>query len=420
MNIGPFGSAAKLASNFLPGGTGTKRKLSALTDGEVYDGWGDYGPVTHNQIIGSHPMHHSDQQQIAVNVADDLSGDVYFTKTEFLQNVSVTNSTGGTIVSTFTNQSIQINPGLSQMGPFVSQIAKCFSLYEYEGCIFQYKPTSGEFGANASNQLGKVIMATQYDPDQAAFVSAVEMENYDYSTSCKPSCGMHHGVETHPSQRGTKMLYVRTDNDLIVKDKVLTDLGTFQIATEGITVPANSVSIIGELWVTYKVRFSRAKIALPGNLFYSARLTGNGTTITAVNVLSNSTISGMGIGPASSSSTNLVVTFPTTIRTGKFLIVHYIAGAAANSILFSASSGLANATQFLPLVSQSGSGTLGMPATATGATSTNAGQATWLSINAGGVVPAAATIQLNWTANYNGTAYVHIYQLPNTVNDSLT
>ncbi len=50
------------------------------------------------------------------------------------------------------------------------------------------------------------------------------------------------------------------------KDPLFTDLGIFQIASDG--VPADSgPQKLGELWVTYKIKLSRAKIfksALPG------------------------------------------------------------------------------------------------------------------------------------------------------------
>jgi len=94
------------------------------------------------------------------------------------------------------------------------------------------------------------------------------MENYDYATACKPSEHMLHGVETKVQQRAVNMLYVRTG--ATSKDEILTDLGDFQLATEGIpvTIPGHATNTsvvtatvpIGELWVAYKVKLSRANL----------------------------------------------------------------------------------------------------------------------------------------------------------------
>nr|QMW69072.1 capsid protein [Crucivirus-like circular genetic element-471] len=220
-----------------------------------FRGRGDYaGDAGGNQIMAG-----SVSTPITVNSSEDnLSGDVNIAHREFLGNVFAL-SAGGGLPSAFSVVDYAINPGLLQSFPWLSQIATNFSLYDLIGCIFEYRPTSGELGS-ASNQLGKVIMATQYDPDAADFINSVQMENYDYSTACKPSQAMMHGVETDPKQRATQMLYIRTGPS--VKDKILTDIGVFQIATEGLPIGAAVAAgiqvPIGELWVTYKVRLSRA------------------------------------------------------------------------------------------------------------------------------------------------------------------
>jgi len=138
-------------------------------------------------------------------------------------------------------------------------------MFEFAGLMYQYVPTSGEMGSTGSNVLGKVVMVTNYDPDAPTFTSTVQMENYDYASVAKPSIEIRHGVETAPSQRATKQLYIRAGDSS--KDRLFTDLGTFQIASEGINVGAAGVFNIGELWVTYTVKFSRAQLysSLLGN-----------------------------------------------------------------------------------------------------------------------------------------------------------
>lgn len=240
------------ANGFFGSGNNTSANIQGL---------GDYGgSAGGNQIMegGDVPM--------TVNAGDNLSGDIYFSHREFVGNVSVsaTNASGtaATVPSQFKLADYPINAAYADTFPWLSQIAQNFSLYKLQGCIFEYKPTSGEFAATGSAALGKVIMGTNYDPTAPPFFSSREMENYDYAKACKPSESMLHGIETAPQQAATMMLYTRTGETS--KNKIFTDVGLFQIATEGIplTVPANSTSTatIGELWVAYRVKLSRSKI----------------------------------------------------------------------------------------------------------------------------------------------------------------
>lgn len=218
-------------------------------------GLGDYtpgseGPAVQNQIIeGGNPP-------LSVNASADLSGDIFFNHTEFVGNVSVTGGVNN--VSVFANTSYPINPGLSSTFPWLSQLAQNFILYEFQGLIFEYRPTSGEYGSATGNTLGKITMATQYDSDAAPFASSIEAANYDYAMTCKPSVPMKHGVETSKVQSPLGMFYIRTGQSN--KDKVFTDPGYLQVITEGVSINNGATANVGELWVTYRVRLSRATL----------------------------------------------------------------------------------------------------------------------------------------------------------------
>lgn len=215
----------------------------------TYLGWGDYGPPVTNQIIDTQ----GGQQPISVNQAEgDLTGDVYINHREFVTNINAT-------TSSFENRSYGINPGLSKLFPFLSQVAVNFTMFEFQGLIFEYRPTSGETGVG-SNALGKVIMAVDYDPNAEPFTNAIQMENYDYAISTKPSVEAILGVETAPNQQALKMQFVRSGQ--ATRDKIFTDIGLLQIATEGIP----NAGIVGELWVTYRIKLSRAQLHQSGGL----------------------------------------------------------------------------------------------------------------------------------------------------------
>ena len=218
-------------------------------------GLGDYD-VSTNQIVGGDPM--SSQQNvhhIGMDSYSDASGDIIYSNTEFVKNIYASVVSG---TSPFHVESFALNPAMGATFPFLSQIAMNFELFEFMGLMFQYKPTSGEFGSNNSNALGKVVLATNYDPDASEFANSIVMENYDYACSTKPSSGCVHGVECAPSQRSTVQMYTRSGAGN--KDKVFTDLGTFQLASEGIPSSVAQEVLIGELWVTYTVKLSRAKL----------------------------------------------------------------------------------------------------------------------------------------------------------------
>lgn len=318
-----------------------------------YMGWGEYGgDAGGNQIMAG-----STQTPMTVNASDDLSGDVYFSNREFLGNVTAT-ATGTTTPSSFNIVAYPLNSGLITTFPWLSQIAQNYTLYEFEGCIFEYKPTSGELGS-ASNALGKVVMATQYDPDAPNFTSAVEMENYAYNDACKPSEHMLHGVETLRSQAATNMLYVRTGPTS--KDKIFTDYGTFQIATEGLPLNATAGTTVnvGELWVSYRIKLSRPK--LYGSLlnlnsaFDSFWFRADGTTVVGdtnaaiaannltkypsnnpVNTAAPRITNNIGCAVGSTTRTSMNILFPSNIVAGVYRISFEIDNAAPFTMVFNA------------------------------------------------------------------------------------
>lgn len=260
---GAIGGAVRgYASGGIPGAmSGAQEGWKLGAKASKYFGLGAYANTSENSLITGPEQHFS------VN-AKHNSGDIVFTNTEFCQNVYASIDGSGVTTSPFEVQTMQINPGLDDMFPFLSQIAQNFELYEFEGLMVEYRPTSGEYGNNGSNSLGKVIIATNYDAEASPFINSVQMENYDYANSCKPSAGLVHGIETHPDQRSNKMLYVRTGDSS--KSRLFTDMGQLQIATEGVPFGDGTVAqtaMIGELWVTYKIRLSRSQLygALLGN-----------------------------------------------------------------------------------------------------------------------------------------------------------
>lgn len=169
--------------------------------------------------------------------------------------------------SAFVNTAFTLNPGLELAeGGFCAwlpRIAANFEQYKARGIIFTFKSTSSDavLAAAANSALGTISMATDYNVLNPPFGNKQQMENYEYSNSCKPSIGMSHCVECARSQTSITELYVRTSSVPAGADARLYDLGTFQIATSGQQV---SGGILGELWVSYEFEFLKPRIPVGG------------------------------------------------------------------------------------------------------------------------------------------------------------
>jgi len=150
---------------------------------------------------------------------------------------------------------LAINPGDSNSFPWLSSIAINYEEYELLGLVYQFVSTSGDSVGSTTTSLGTVILATQYDPTKPTFDTKQGMENYFFSQSAKPSCNIMHAVELKKSQSPVKNLYVRSAPN--IGDLRWTDFGNFYIATVG--MQAANVNL-GELWVTYKVRFRKPRL----------------------------------------------------------------------------------------------------------------------------------------------------------------
>ncbi|QMW68947.1 capsid protein [Crucivirus-482] len=338
-----IGAMAGGAAGFMSGGFGgaARGATSGWGQGANFSrmaGWGDYGPVSANQLINGGD---GSQQQISVN-QDDLSGDIYITNTEYVTNLDADVGSSGQSPFAFTKYAL--NPGLQKTFPFLSHIARNYVLYDFQGLIFQYKPISGEGSAASNNAIGKVIMATQYDPDAPDFISGVQMENYGYSNSTKPSVGCVHGIETAPGKSHMDLLYVRFAAGN--KDLSFTDLGTLYVATEGVPGTSGDKVQIGELWVTYKIRLSRASIDnhLLGKSISNSHVTWTGATndIYDAKGFDYEEHNDLDIEMKDVSATKVALYFPADVDYADYrLIVKAVYGAAdTGSLIFAATGNL--------------------------------------------------------------------------------
>lgn len=188
------------------------------------------------------------------------STSVVISHKEFVQDISLS-ATGQFLSNTFVLQ-----PGLQKgdttpPSPFtwLPPIAAQFEEYQWLGLLFTFKSTASFYtGSSTSPALGQVIMATQYNAGSPAFTSKESMEQYEGATSGTVTRSMVHGVEV--ARRGTPVVELYTRNAAVPsgQDPRLYDFGNFTIATQG--GASTGAGIVGELWVSYKIKLLKPKI----------------------------------------------------------------------------------------------------------------------------------------------------------------
>lgn len=214
---------------------------------------GNY-PSEENQLInkmqGSRHMVTKNDETNAITICH----------TEYIGDVKPEDN-GSSLSSGFQTQYfLALNPGLALSFPWLSNIAQFYEEYEFEQLMFTYKSMVTEGNATAG---GTVIMATQYNPMNPAFLSKQTMENYDYANSGKVTSTIQHGIECDPAKRGGNAIeYVRTGAIPSNQDLKTYDHAVFQLATTG----AQSGQTLGELWVHYKVTLHKTKIPMVGQI----------------------------------------------------------------------------------------------------------------------------------------------------------
>lgn len=177
---------------------------------------------------------------------------------EYLGDI-ITSSTA----NTFKIQSFGLNPSDMNTFPWVSNIAQPnYQQYKFDGLVFEFKSFSADALNSTNTALGSVFACINYDYSDASLASRYEVENTDWSASCKPSDNMLIPVECKPKQTGMNgLLYVVNGNMIPVgTDPKTYYLGKLFIGTTGFQ--GTNVNI-GSLYVTYKLRLYKPIMTRP-------------------------------------------------------------------------------------------------------------------------------------------------------------
>lgn len=243
--------------------------------------------------------------------------------------------------NTFNLQSFNLNPGLPASFPWLATIAQQYEQYEFEGIVYEFKSMAADALNSTNIALGTVIMGTEYNSALPNFINKQQMENHEFSSSCKPACSSFHPIECARSETALPISYVRTGAVPANADIRMYDLGNFQIATTGFQ--GTSVNC-GELWCTYQIRFKKPiSNAALGNNLLTDHFQLSGTIATATPLGTTSTaVAGSNLGVVLFN--NHSVQFPNWIQNGTYKIDWVVVG-ISGAVAFSGPAGTSNLTQ---------------------------------------------------------------------------
>jgi len=190
--------------------------------------------------------------------------------------IGIINSSTGFAVNKY-----EINPGLNTAFPWLSGIARNFQQYDIEGLAYVFKPTcnDGTTGSTIAN-MGTVTMCTDQNILTSTPVSTIAMLQTQFSVSGKPSSELLMPVE-QDRRRGGQMV-----RHLLVRSGAVPVGGTAQFYDDAvmfIATDGNGVAGVqlGQLFVTYSIRFVNPASTRPGMDVMTARMNFGVTTSAA-------------------------------------------------------------------------------------------------------------------------------------------
>lgn len=151
------------------------------------------------------------------------------------------------MANVFAYEVYELNPSNATTFPWLADIAS-----RYEECEFEYLNPKFETAA-PTTASGKVLLAIDFDPaDDTALGTKEELMNDDRTKSAPV---WQTFVQTVDRGKLRKRLFVRQDGGSPEDsaDKRLQDVGNLFVGTTACSLGASAM--LGELWLSYKVRF---------------------------------------------------------------------------------------------------------------------------------------------------------------------
>lgn len=229
--------------------------LGATVGGMVgkYTGLGDYRLPKVNSLI---KLPGQSGRSTSIPLITNGKRGVVFRESEFLGDI-VSSSVAGA----FNNQVFRVNPADPATFPWLALMAPNFDQWEPLGLVVRFVSTSASFG-NTGQQLGTVILAANYDPQDAPYASKQAMETADYAISTKASESVEMGMECDPRERATRLLFTAAVKAASAAEQRTNDLATIEVGTQG----CGASQTLGELWLDYDIAFYKKQLGSIGDV----------------------------------------------------------------------------------------------------------------------------------------------------------
>lgn len=229
-----------------PAGVDLANHVLNMGQGIQPDGRAGNPEFNTNDIIN--PGSRASRTNPTISSVGDETDDVYFSFKEYIKDIVSIDTNFKTV------EKIELNPGLSDSFPLLSQFAQHFEEYDFDQLIFHFKSLVTAGNAEAA---GAIMMVTIDNPSSTVLTSKRAIESTGGVVSGSVAKDLWGGVECDNSKKALGgQLFVRT-TDVPREQRRTYDMGFLQVAIQG--CPANFH--IGELWVEYKVRLSKIKMA---------------------------------------------------------------------------------------------------------------------------------------------------------------
>lgn len=265
---------------------------SASLRGGVASGLGDY-TITSNSLVPNISW-----GQGVPEVRNSNKGEATtFRHKEYLMDLYSGIVPSGSNTTEFTLQSFAINPGNPQLFPWLAPLAYQFQEWKPQGIIIELKTLCSDYTQQLA--MGAMFMATQYNSLEPEPTTKQQMENLEYSNSCKPSCSLLHMIECDIKNTAQTHLYIADNGNYEGGDLRWYDLGNLFIGTQGLPT---ALAPIAEVWITYEIDLYKPVLgsatapvinvenytiqcSLQGTSITSANNFGTNSTITPINYL---------------------------------------------------------------------------------------------------------------------------------------
>lgn len=178
------------------------------------------------------------------------NGSITLSKREFVGSVAASGS------ADWSNSLFSINPGLSAVFPWGSQIAPNYQEYTMIQCVFTYEPVVSAMSVSAVGSLGSIVLSTNANAGAAkydSFTAAIESGNSVRGTIANT---IVLGIECDPNKASVTK-FVRGGAVPSGQDIKTYDLATFQVGLYGVPTNYTVGTQLGLLWVDYTVQLTK-------------------------------------------------------------------------------------------------------------------------------------------------------------------